>query len=103
MVETLEQQLTAMTEARRVERDAATVQARFIEAMTCQAEAQQHEITRLRMFVGKVMESRRNYWRNTNEMSDDPSDEATLTKELKLFDPLYKAAEQALAGTKEGE
>ena len=73
-----------------------------ITAMDAERVSFEQEIARLRMFVGKVMESRRNYWRNTNEMSGDPSDEATLTKELKLFDPLYKAAEQALAGTKEG-
>ena len=64
--------------------------------------AGQQEVARLRMFVGKVMESRRSYWRHMNEMYGDPTNDATLTRELRQYDPLYNDAEQALAGTKEG-
>ena len=54
IVDDLTARLTAMTEELRIERDAVTVQARFIVAMTCQAESQQQEIARLTVIAERT-------------------------------------------------
>jgi chromosome segregation ATPase len=94
-METLRQNLTAMTER-------AMNAESMLKSETQKLTEAQQEIARLRLFVGKVLESRRNYWRHMNEMAGDPTNDATLTRELRQYDPLYNDAEQALTGNKEG-